>query len=96
MRAHAATLASLAQGAQALPEIRKLLGEMDASLLAVLRDQLDTLEDITERILSTIVDEPPLLVREGGMIRAGANEEVDRLRAVQSGRKGHARKNRGR
>lgn len=34
-------LASLAQGAQALPEIRKLLGGMDASLLAVLHEQLD-------------------------------------------------------
>ena len=58
-------LASLAQGAQALPEIRKLLGEMDASLLAVLHEQLDPLEDLTERISATIVDEPPLLVREG-------------------------------
>lgn len=80
-------LASLAQGAQALPEIRKLLGEMDASLLAVLHEQLDPLEDLTERISATIVDEPPLLVREGGMIRTGANAEVDRLRAVQSGGK---------
>ena len=80
-------LASLAQGAQALPEIRRLLDGMDASLLSVLRDQLDTLEDITERIASTIVDEPPLLVREGGLIRPGANEEVDRLRAVQTGGK---------
>lgn len=80
-------LASLAQGAQALPEIRKLLGGMDASLLAVLHEQLDPLEDLTERISATIVDEPPLLVREGGMIRAGANAEVDRLRAVQSGGK---------
>ena len=80
-------LASLAQGAQALPEIRKLLGGLDASLLAVLHDQLDTLEDVTGRISSTIVDEPPLLVREGGLIRPGANEEVDRLRAIQSGGK---------
>ncbi len=58
-------LASLAQGAQALPEIRKLLGGMDSSLLAVLHEQLDPLEDLTERISATIVDEPPLLVREG-------------------------------
>ena len=60
---------------------------MDASLLAVLHEQLDPLEDLTERISATIVDEPPLLVREGGMIRTGANAEVDRLRAVQSGGK---------
>ena len=80
-------LVSLAQGAQALPELKALLSQMDASLLAVLQEQLDPLTDLAGRISATIVDEPPLLVREGGLIRDGANEEVDRLRSIQSGGK---------
>ena len=80
-------LVSLAQGAQALPELKNLLAQMDATLLSSLSAELDPLDDLADRISSIIVDEPPLLVREGGLIRTGANEEVDRLRSIQSGGK---------
>lgn len=36
-------------------------------------------------IEQTIVDEPPFVLREGGMIRPGANEELDKLREIQNG-----------
>ena len=80
-------LVSLSQGAQALPEILAQLERCTAPYLCELRAQLDTLEDLRTRIDRTLVDEPPLLVREGGLIRQGANEEVDRLREIQSGGK---------
>ena len=51
-------------------------------------EQLDTLADLKEQIDRTIVDDPPFLLREGGLIRDGANKELDELRAVQSGGKG--------
>ena len=80
-------LVALAQGASVLPEIRSRLASMQASELQAVLSELDPLEDIRTRVDTTIVDDPPLLLREGGLIRDGANEEVDRLRSIQSGGK---------
>ena len=81
-------LAALAQGASTLPEIRQRLSGMRAPYLQSIYEQLDTLADLKEQIDRTIVDDPPFLLREGGLIRDGANKELDELRAVQSGGKG--------
>ena len=78
-------MAALSAGAQNLPQIRAMLGAMDSSLLKTLFEQLDTLEDLKAEIDRTIKDDPPFSLREGGMIRDGADEEVDRLRKIQSG-----------
>ena len=59
---------------------RQELGKLD--------EQLETLEDISGRIAAVLVDEPPFSVREGGMIREGYDDEVDRLRGILSGGKG--------
>ena len=61
---------------------------MRAPYLQSIYEQLDTLADLKEQIDRTIVDDPPFLLREGGLIRDGANKELDELRAVQSGGKG--------
>ena len=58
---------------------------MDASLLQRLGNEIDTLDDCADLIETTIVDEPPLTVREGGMIRPGANADADRLRDIMQG-----------
>ena len=81
-------LASLAQGAGTLPAIKERLSSMRAPYLQSLYEQLDPLADLKERIDATIVDNPPFLLREGGLIRDGANKELDDLRAIQSGGKG--------
>ena len=81
-------LAALAQGASTLPEIKQRLSGMRAPYLQSIYEQLDTLADLKEQIDQTIVDDPPFLLREGGLIRDGANKELDDLRAVQSGGKG--------
>ena len=81
-------LAALSQGAQTLPTIRERLAGMHAPYLQTLYEQLDTLADLKDKIDTTIVDDPPFLLREGGMIRDGANKELDDLRAIQSGGKG--------
>ena len=81
-------LASLAQGAATLPAIKERLSSMRAPYLQSLYEQLDPLADLKERIDATIVDNPPFLLREGGLIRDGANKELDDLRAIQSGGKG--------
>ena len=81
-------LASLAQGAATLPAIKERLSSMRAPYLQALYEQLDPLADLKEIIDRTIVDNPPFLLREGGLIRDGANKELDGLRAIQSGGKG--------
>ena len=80
-------LASLSQGATYLPQLRDHLSVCKASLLQVLFEQIDPLSDLKDLIDRAICDEPPFLLREGGMIREGYSEEVDRLRKIQSGGK---------
>ena len=78
-------LVALGQGAAALPAIHDRLSAMHAQLLQEIFESLDTLADLKAAIETTIVDEPPFVLREGGMIRDGANEELDRLREIQNG-----------
>ncbi len=67
-----------------LPHIKNLLGGLEAPLLKDIYRDLDTLEDIYELIDSAIVEEPPLQIKEGGIIKDGFNEEVDRLKSAKT------------
>ena len=78
-------LLGFAQGLRALPQVKAQLQAMEAPLLRKLAQAIDTLEEYADRIERTIVDEPPLTVREGGIIRRGANAEADRLRELMEG-----------
>ena len=80
-------LRQLSSGAQALPQIKQALGKCQSSLLQVLFDQLDELADLKAEIDRAIVDEPPFTVREGGMIRPGYDEEIDKLHHIMTGGK---------
>ena len=77
----------LSNGAARLPEIKAALGTFQSSLFGVLFEQLDDLSDLKAEIDRAIVDEPPFTVREGGMIRPGYDEEIDRLHSIMSGGK---------
>ena len=81
-------LLGLARGFRALPEVKNQLGKLDAPLLRKLENAIDPLADCADAIENTIVDEPPLTVREGGIIRKGANAEADRLRDIMEGGSG--------
>ena len=78
----------LAQGLRALPEVKRQLETMEAPLLQKLAQSIDPLTDCAELIEKTIVDEPPITIREGKLIRPGANEEADRLRDIMNGGEG--------
>ena len=80
-------LLGLARGFRALPEVKLQLSKTESPLLRKLEQAIDPLVDCADRIEHTIVDEPPLTVREGGIIRPGANEEADRLRSIMDGGK---------
>lgn len=67
-----------------LPHIKCILSDMKSPLNRKLYEDLDPLEDICQLIRSAIREEPPITMREGGIIRDGYNEEVDRLRSAKS------------
>ena len=81
-------LLGLSRGLRALPDVKKHLEQMENPMLQNLAQSIDPLSDCANLIENTLVDEPPLTIREGGMIRKGANEEVDRLRDIMNGGEG--------
>ena len=78
----------MARGLRSLPDVKQQLQQIDSPLLQKLEQSIDPLKDCAGLIENTLVDEPPLTVREGGIIRNGANEEVDRLRDIMNGGEG--------
>lgn len=79
---------SLSLTALQIPEIKRILGEFNAKLLVELNSKIDTLTDISNIIEKAIVDDPPVTAKEGGVIKDGFNEELDRLRHIIKGGKG--------
>lgn len=67
-----------------LPPIHTLLGEFDGELLRQLRENIDTLEELHALIDAAIVEEPPISVRDGGLIKEGYSEEVDKYRHAKT------------
>ena len=67
-----------------LPYIKRILGEFNSELLAELGRELDPLQDIFQLIGDAIVEEPPITVREGGIIKDGYNQEADKLRQAKT------------
>ncbi len=78
--ASARDLNSIAATANKIPPIKALLSKVNSKMLNEIYDSVDTLEDIYTLITGAIVDEPPLTVREGGIIKKGYNSELDLLR----------------
>ncbi len=67
-----------------LPHIKRQMASYRTPLLAGLYEELDELEDIHTLINDSIMEEPPLVIREGGIIKEGFNEEIDRLRSAKT------------
>ena len=78
-------LLGLARGLRALPAVKEQLAKLSSASIQKLQEAIDPLTDCADLIEQTIVDDPPLTIREGGMIRKGANEEADRLRDIMAG-----------
>ncbi len=76
---------SLAQGLKALPGIKAFLESCNSPLLKKMGQSIDSLADCAKLIDKIIVDEPPITIREGGLIRPGADAEADRLRDIMNG-----------
>ncbi|MFB6223343.1 MAG: DNA mismatch repair protein MutS [Haloarcula sp.] len=86
-RANARDLRSLATTLSVVPELRDQLADADSRLLGDLHATLDPLSDVRDGIEAAIQPDPPQEVTEGGVIREGYDEELDRLRSTeQSGK----------
>ena len=77
---NARDLVSLRQSAAKLPYIKETLSGCNAPLLKTLCQETDGLEDIWELLDKAIADDPPVLLKEGGLIKKGYNQEVDECR----------------
>ena len=75
-------LVALGQSLAVIPAVRVLVADLRAPLASTLADDLDDLSDVHDRIVSTLSDNPPALVRDGGSIRDGVDEELDDLRGI--------------
>lgn len=67
-----------------LPSVKYILKDMESDLLKEIYEELDPLEELCDLVGRAILEEPPLAMKEGGIIRDGYNEEVDRLRKAKS------------
>src|SRR5438093_1695661 len=75
-------LAGLQRSLAAIPRVRTVLAELQAPLVCSLVAGLDDLSDIRATIESTLIDEPPVLARDGGFTRDGVDRELDDLRTI--------------
>ena len=80
-------LVSLRQSIAAVPRVRMLLEEFQAPLVRSLAAELDDLADLRGDLDRTLLDEPPAMARDGGVVRDGVDPEIDDLRGIsRSGR----------
>lgn len=82
--ANARDLLSLRNSLEILPDLKALLYDHEDKTLTLLSDGIDILSGVKSRIEEAIADDPPLTLREGGLIKKGFNAEIDELREISS------------
>jgi DNA mismatch repair protein MutS len=77
-------LISFRNSLEMLPYIKDLMGEFTTPLLKELWEELDALEDVHDLVSRAIVEDPPISLRDGGIIKDGYHEETDKLRHAKT------------
>ena len=77
-------LTTLAATLQLLPQLQQQLAKLDSPLLQQLAQQISTHPEVVALLDAAIIDEPPLLIRDGGVIKTGFDPELDELRALSA------------
>lgn len=77
-------LLALQSSLSMLPHIRTLLQDMSADALQKIAEQIDPLDDICDLIGHAIVEEPPISIRDGGLIKEGFDADIDTLRHAKT------------
>ncbi|MGM0438078.1 MAG: DNA mismatch repair protein MutS [Bacillota bacterium] len=81
--ANARDLDSLRFSLKKLPQLKEDILKLSNSLFEEYQEKFDVLSDISELLSSSIVEDPPVSLREGGLIKKGYNEELDKLRETR-------------
>lgn len=82
--AHARDLIQLKKTLKELPFIQHLLGQLRSDLYKELQDKFNPLEELHNVIGKCLVDNPPVCIKEGGLIREGYDQELDQLRQIST------------
>lgn len=82
--ANARELRTLCAAIGHLPGIKSLLAGASSAFVQQIEADIDELQDIAEQIDCAIEEEPPFTLREGGLIKAGYNAELDELRSIMN------------
>lgn len=77
-------LVALLRSLEMLPPILFLCKNFESTFFQEISQKLDPLEDICSLIAAAIQEEPPLTLHDGGIIREGYNEQIDKLRSAKS------------
>jgi len=75
-------LTALLHSLQNLPALQQLLADLDSELLAQLSTAIDPQPELVELLQRAIIAEPPLLIRDGGVIASGFDDDLDELRGL--------------
>lgn len=81
---NAKELISLKNSIEKLPKVKEILKNFNSELFIGIHNNLDCLEDIYELLNKSILDNPALSVKEGGIIKDGYNQEIDELREAKA------------
>ena len=82
--ANARDMVTLKNSLFKLPEVKKILKNCKSDLLKGLYEKLDELQDIYQLIEKSIVEDPPMTIKDGGIIKLGYDEEIDKLKTAQT------------
>ncbi|MGZ0833016.1 DNA mismatch repair protein MutS [Klebsiella pneumoniae] len=78
-------LARMRHALQQLPLLRELLADVDSQPVQKLREKMGEFTELRELLERAVIDAPPVLVRDGGVIAPGYSEELDEWRALADG-----------
>lgn len=67
-----------------LPYIKTLLSDFKKGMLADIYEELDTLEDLYDLLERSIIEDPPIQIKEGGIIKDGFSEQIDQLKKAKT------------
>ncbi len=82
--ANARDMITLKNSLYKLPDVKNILKECKSDYLMELYERLDELQDIYALIENSIVDDPPMTIKDGGIIKLGYDEEIDKLKTAQT------------
>ena len=80
--ANARDMITLRNSLEKLPEVKQVLSQCQTPKLKELYENLDELQDMHKLIEDSIVEDPPLTIKEGGIIKLGYDEEIDKLKTA--------------